>query len=199
MIYGRALLIISVQVGILRTFYGTTFLPGRMSHGCTILNTRRWKEHVAVEFFPPWAHGPHAIEKAPLPLHNTHSCIVIPPFTTTMSSSLTKLRSTQPFNSQLSHLIRYRTPRNFTTSQANASRLRQPGEPTGPNEPPSHISTPPSKSPLKVWPIIFIFATGTYLFTRIVEQRKGEGYQAKGPVPGLSPSGKGTVKPSHPH
>lgn len=91
------------------------------------------------------------------------------------------------------------TTRAFTSSRVNASRLRQPGEPTGPNEPPTHIRTPPSKSPLKVWPILAILGLGTYLFNQIVEQRKGEGYQPKGPIQGHSPSGKGQVKPSHPH
>ncbi|KAL6156248.1 bifunctional uridylate/adenylate kinase [Exserohilum turcicum] len=89
--------------------------------------------------------------------------------------------------------------RAFGASRPHASRLRQPGEPTGPNEPPSHISAPQSKSPLKVWPIIAIFATGTFLFKKIVDQRKGEGYQPKGPIQGHSPSGKGQVRPSHPH
>jgi len=66
-------------------------------------------------------------------------------------------------------------------------------------QPPTHIRTPPSKSPLKVWPILAILGLGTYLFNQIVEQRKGEGYQPKGPIQGHSPSGKGQVKPSHPH
>ncbi|CAN9393480.1 unnamed protein product [Alternaria alternata] len=57
--------------------------------------------------------------------------------------------------------------RAFTFSRVNASRLRQPGEPTGPNEPPTHIRTPPSKSPLKVWPILAILGLGTYLFNQI--------------------------------
>lgn len=77
--------------------------------------------------------------------------------------------------------------RQFTSSSPLASRLRQPGEPTGVNEPPTHITSPPSKSPLKVWPFVFIFAAGTYGFTLIVDQRKGE-YKAKGPAPGHSPS-----------
>ncbi|KAF1845910.1 uncharacterized protein K460DRAFT_430863 [Cucurbitaria berberidis CBS 394.84] len=108
-----------------------------------------------------------------------------------MSSSLTRLRPYQtPF---------FRNFRSFSSSSQLSSRLRQPGEPTGPNEPPTHISSSPSKSPLKVWPIILIFATGSFLFKKIVDQRKGEGYQPKGPVQGHSPSGKGTVQPSHPH
>ncbi|EOA80700.1 uncharacterized protein SETTUDRAFT_100202 [Exserohilum turcica Et28A] len=86
--------------------------------------------------------------------------------------------------------------RAFGASRPHASRLRQPGEPTGPNEPPSHISAPQSKSPLKVWPIIAIFATGTFLFKKIVDQRKGEGYQPKGPIQGHSPSGKGQIMPA---
>ncbi|KAF1971411.1 hypothetical protein BU23DRAFT_471046 [Bimuria novae-zelandiae CBS 107.79] len=77
--------------------------------------------------------------------------------------------------------------RNFTTTSTLSSRLRQPGEPTGPNEPPSHTTSPPSKSPLKVWPIVFIFAAGSFMFKKIVDQRKGEG-QPKGPVAGHSPS-----------
>ncbi|KAF1830025.1 adenylate kinase isoenzyme 1 [Decorospora gaudefroyi] len=86
--------------------------------------------------------------------------------------------------------------RTFTSTTASASRPRQPGEPTGPNEPPTHISAPPSKSPLKVWPILAIFATGTFLFKKIVDQRKGQGYQPKGPIPGHSPSGKGQQLPA---
>ncbi|OAL49175.1 hypothetical protein IQ07DRAFT_645163 [Pyrenochaeta sp. DS3sAY3a] len=91
------------------------------------------------------------------------------------------------------------SPRSFTAASSLASRLRQPGEPTGPNEPPPHTKTPPSKSPLKVWPIIAIFAAGSFLFKKIVDQRVGEGYKPQGPIQGHSPSGKGTVKPSHPH
>ncbi|EFQ90693.1 hypothetical protein CFE70_008328 [Pyrenophora teres f. teres 0-1] len=83
--------------------------------------------------------------------------------------------------------------RTFTSSSSQGSRLRQPGEPTGPNEPPTHISAPRSKSPLKVWPIVGIFALGTFLFKQIVDQRKGEGYQPKGPIQGHSPSGKGQL------
>lgn len=77
--------------------------------------------------------------------------------------------------------------RQLSTSTRLASRLRQPGEPTGPNAPPRHTSSPPSKSPLKVWPIVFIFATGSFLFKKIVDQRKGE-YKPNGPVAGHSPS-----------
>ncbi|PSN65377.1 hypothetical protein BS50DRAFT_497802 [Corynespora cassiicola Philippines] len=77
--------------------------------------------------------------------------------------------------------------RPFSSSSALASRLRQPGEPTGPNEPPSHTNSSPSKSPLKVWPFVLIFATGSFLFKKIVDQRKGE-YQSNGPVAGHSPS-----------
>ncbi|KAL1793196.1 hypothetical protein ACET3X_008178 [Alternaria dauci] len=83
--------------------------------------------------------------------------------------------------------------RAFTSSRVNASRLRQPGEPTGPNEPPTHIRTPPSKSPLKVWPILAILGLGTYLFNQIVEQRKGEGYQPKGPIQANMPAIEGTA------
>ncbi|KAL1595702.1 bifunctional uridylate/adenylate kinase [Paraconiothyrium brasiliense] len=74
------------------------------------------------------------------------------------------------------------TSRSFNTSSKALSRLRQPGEPTGPNEPPSHTSSPPSKSPLKVWPIVFIFCAGSFMFKKIVDQRKEEGqYQSRGP------------------
>ncbi|KAI8935729.1 hypothetical protein NX059_007249 [Plenodomus lindquistii] len=97
-------------------------------------------------------------------------------------------------------LILSRLPvRSFSTSLPLASRLRQPGEPTGPNEPPIHITTPKSKSPLKVWPIVFIFGLGTFLFKQIVEQRKDQGYKPQGPIQGHSPSGKGKVQPSVPH
>ncbi|KAF2112821.1 hypothetical protein BDV96DRAFT_648460 [Lophiotrema nucula] len=81
--------------------------------------------------------------------------------------------------------------RSFASSQALASRLRQPGEPTGPNEPPSHVSTPKPKKTLNPWntvvPIVAIFFTGTFLFKKIVDQRKGQ-YKATGPVSGHSPS-----------
>lgn len=77
--------------------------------------------------------------------------------------------------------------RQFSTSRNFASRLRQPGEPTGPNEPPPHTSAPRSKSPLKVWPFVLIFAAGSFMFKQIVDQRKGQ-YQAKGTVSGHSPS-----------
>jgi hypothetical protein len=79
-------------------------------------------------------------------------------------------------------------PRQFTTSLAQHSRLRQPGEPTGPNEPPTHTTAPRSKSPLKVWPILFILGGGTFLFKQIVDQRKGEYDAANKPVAGHSPS-----------
>ncbi|KAF1945493.1 adenylate kinase isoenzyme 1 [Clathrospora elynae] len=84
----------------------------------------------------------------------------------------------------------------LSASTKQHSRLRQPGEPTGPNEPPAHISAPRSKSPLKVWPILAIFVTGGILFKTIVDQRKGEGYQPKGPIKGHSPSGKGQQIPA---
>ncbi|CBX97114.1 hypothetical protein IAQ61_007945 [Plenodomus lingam] len=97
-------------------------------------------------------------------------------------------------------LVLSRLPaRSFSTTRTLTSRLRQPGEPTGPNEPPIHITTPKTKSPLKVWPILLIFGLGTFLFKKIVDQRKDQGYQPKGPIQGHSPSGKGQVKPSHPH
>ncbi|CAO2649082.1 Nn.00g100310.m01.CDS01 [Neocucurbitaria sp. VM-36] len=111
-----------------------------------------------------------------------------------MSSSLTRLRprlaSAQVSRCQPFPLC---SSRSFGSSSRLTSRLRQPGEPTGPNEPPTHISSAPSKSPLKVWPILLIFATGSFLFKKIVDQRKGEGYQPKGPIQGHSPSGKGTL------
>ncbi|KAF2832553.1 hypothetical protein CC86DRAFT_377703 [Ophiobolus disseminans] len=97
------------------------------------------------------------------------------------------------------------SPRHFTASHQSLYR-RQPGDPTGPNAPPSHISAPAprSKSPLKVWPIVGIFALGSFLFKKIVDQRKEQAaYQPKGPVVGYSstspaPSGR-SIKPSHPH
>jgi hypothetical protein len=78
--------------------------------------------------------------------------------------------------------------RRLSTTRTLNSRLRQPGEPTGPNEPARHTSTPPSKSTLKVWPILAILAGGSYLFKLIVDQRKGEYSAADKPVAGHSPS-----------
>ncbi|KAF2015858.1 hypothetical protein BU24DRAFT_462077 [Aaosphaeria arxii CBS 175.79] len=78
--------------------------------------------------------------------------------------------------------------RHFSTSKTFASRLRQPGEPTGPNEPARHTNSAPSKSPLKVWPFVFIFAAGSFLFKKIVDQRKGDYSNAGKPVAGHSPS-----------
>lgn len=105
------------------------------------------------------------------------------------------------------NLLKLQSPihRSFTTSCQLPYR-RQPGDPTGPNQPPTHISTPAprSKSPLKVWPILGIFALGSFLFKKIVDQRKEQAtYQPKGPVVGYSstnpaPSGR-NIKPSHPH
>jgi len=93
-----------------------------------------------------------------------------------------------PARTLLHRSIVVRPAHRLLTSSTNlSSRLRQPGEPTGPNEPPSHTSAPPSKSPLKVWPFVIIFAAGSFMFKKIVDQRKGE-YQSKGPVAGHSPS-----------
>lgn len=101
----------------------------------------------------------------------------------TMSRTLHTLARRSPIHTALLRA----SPRFFTTSTAALSRLRQPGEPTGPNEPPSHITTPKSKSPLKVWPILGIFALGGFLFKKIVDQRAGT-YQTNGPGAGHSPS-----------
>ena len=117
-----------------------------------------------------------------------------------MSSSITTLRAA----SRILTKPPYLPLRTFTTSSPFASRLRQPGEPTGPNEPPSHISTPRAKSPLKVWPIVGIFVLGSFLFKKIVDQQKEQGaYKPQGPVVGYAstnpaPSGR-DIKPSHPH
>ncbi|KAF2178585.1 UMP-CMP kinase [Zopfia rhizophila CBS 207.26] len=81
--------------------------------------------------------------------------------------------------------------RQFTLSTPSSSRHRRPGEPSGPNEPPSHTASTVSKSPFKVWPFVLIFATGTFLFKRIVDQRKGQ-YQAKGPMPAIENLGATT-------
>ncbi|KAJ8106907.1 hypothetical protein OPT61_g9229 [Boeremia exigua] len=78
--------------------------------------------------------------------------------------------------------------RQFSTTTPRFYR-RQPGDPTGPNEPPTHISAPKSKSPLKVWPIIAIFGIGTFLFKKIVDERDGQ-YTPQGPIAGHSPSSK---------
>ncbi|KAF2033745.1 UMP-CMP kinase [Setomelanomma holmii] len=102
-----------------------------------------------------------------------------------MSPSTTHLLRTSQLilRPQLLSPQRTRAVRCFTTSPPNASRLRQPGEPTGPNEPPSHISAPRSKSPLKVWPIVAIFVLGSFLFKKIVDQQKEQGaYKPQGPA-----------------
>ncbi|KAF2474840.1 uncharacterized protein BDR25DRAFT_351343 [Lindgomyces ingoldianus] len=104
-----------------------------------------------------------------MPFHSSHFCLA-----RHNASHLNRTLLTAPY-------------RQFATSQLLRSRLRQPGEPTGPDEPPSHTASPPSKSPLKVWPFVFIFATGAFLFKTIVDQRKGE-YKPQGPVSGHSPS-----------
>lgn len=78
--------------------------------------------------------------------------------------------------------------RQFSISTPRLYR-RQPGDPTGPNEPPTHISAPKSKSPLKVWPILAIFAIGGLLFKKIVDDREGQ-YKPTGPIAGHSPSSK---------
>ena len=99
----------------------------------------------------------------------------------------------QPLTNRLCLALR-RAPsytRQFTTARPLNSRLRQPGEPTGPNEPPIHTtSSAPrnNKSPLKIWPIVAILGGGTYLFTLIVDQRKGQYSAADKPVSGHSPS-----------
>ena len=82
-------------------------------------------------------------------------------FTPTMTLPRTLLQS---------RLILPTAARQFSTSTPRLYR-RQPGDPTGPNEPPTHISAPKTKSPLKVWPILAIFALGTFLFKKIVDQR----------------------------
>ena len=94
-----------------------------------------------------------------------------------MSATLSKL-PLRPFSLA-------RTTRSFSIS-------------TGPNEPPSHTTSPPSKSPLKVWPIIGIFLVGGFLFKKIVDEREGQ-YKPTGPVAGHSPSSKAaTPKANNP-
>ncbi|OAL06906.1 hypothetical protein IQ06DRAFT_341695 [Phaeosphaeriaceae sp. SRC1lsM3a] len=106
-----------------------------------------------------------------------------------MSSSTTTFRATSR-----ALRIAQQSKRTLTTSRPLASQGRQP----------SHISTPPSSSPLKVWPILGIFALGSFLFEKIVDQRKEQAaYKPQGPVVGYSstnpaPSGR-SIKPSHPH
>ncbi|KAF1929703.1 adenylate kinase isoenzyme 1 [Didymella exigua CBS 183.55] len=97
-----------------------------------------------------------------------------------MSSTLTTLKT------RTARLALPTAARRFSTSTPRFYR-RQPGDPTGPNEPPTHISAPQSKSPLKVWPILAIFGIGTFLFKKIVDQREGH-YKPTGPVAGHSPS-----------
>ncbi|EON66698.1 hypothetical protein W97_05944 [Coniosporium apollinis CBS 100218] len=70
-------------------------------------------------------------------------------------------------------LLRFRNPpasRSYTTTQF----LRTQGPAKGELQPP--IPKPRgSTSPLRIWPFVAIFATGTFLFTRIVKQRQGQG------------------------
>lgn len=110
------------------------------------------------------------------------SCVVIATPTPTMSATLTTLKI------RTARLALPTAARQFSTSSPRFYR-RQPGDPTGPNEPPTHISAPKSKSPLKVWPILAIFGIGTFLFKKIVDQRDGQ-YKPTGPIAGHSPSSK---------
>ncbi|KAH7402126.1 adenylate kinase-domain-containing protein [Phaeosphaeria sp. MPI-PUGE-AT-0046c] len=85
-----------------------------------------------------------------------------------MSSPTTLFRATSR-----AFRVAQTTKRTFATSRPLASQGRQP----------SHISTPPSSSPLKVWPILGIFALGSFLFKKIVDRRKEEAaYKPQGPV-----------------
>lgn len=106
-----------------------------------------------------------------------------------MSSTLTTLKT------RTARLALPLSARQISTSTPRFYR-RQPGDPTGPDEPPTHISAPKSKSPLKVWPILAIFAIGGFLFKQIVDQRAGQ-YTPTGPVAGHSPS-SGSTKPATP-
>jgi hypothetical protein len=127
----------------------------------------------------------------PSPLQNgasVHARITTTPVVTRLDKTMSRTLSTLGLRSPIQSHIRAGT-RQFTSTSTLASRLRQPGEPTGPNEPPSHTSAPPSKSPLKVWPIVGLFALGGFLFKKIVDQRAAEGqYRSNGPVAGHSPS-----------
>ncbi|KZM23088.1 UMP/CMP kinase [Ascochyta rabiei] len=102
--------------------------------------------------------------------------------TPTMPATLTTLKI------RTARLALPTAARQFSTSSPRFYR-RQPGDPTGPNEPPTHISAPKSKSPLKVWPILAIFALGGFLFKKIVDEREGQ-YKPVGPIAGHSPSSK---------
>ncbi|KAF2658252.1 hypothetical protein K491DRAFT_577683, partial [Lophiostoma macrostomum CBS 122681] len=78
--------------------------------------------------------------------------------------------------------------RTFAISSPLSSRHREPGEPTGPNEPAKHTTSSKSKSNLTVWPIVAIFVGGSFLFKKIVDDRKGQYTAANGPVAGHSPA-----------
>jgi hypothetical protein len=79
------------------------------------------------------------------------------------------------------------SPRQFQEKkQQEAPRTHLPPADHKPYNPPVTTSPRRPKSPLKVWPFVAIFATGTFLFYRIVEQRKGT-YQSQGSS-GHSPS-----------
>ena len=82
----------------------------------------------------------------------------------------------------------YSLSRPLHTSSPLRSRLRQPGEPTGPNEPARHTNSSKSKSNLTVWPIVFIFVGGSLLFKKIVDDRKGQVQNANKAKAGHSPS-----------
>ena len=98
----------------------------------------------------------------PLPLYSSTTCYSRLPSTIASSNSIsvTLRRPSQ---------TRRTLPRHFTILH----RLREQPKET----PRSHPSITPKpsqqKSPLKVWPFVLIFVTGSFLFSQIVKQRAG--------------------------
>jgi hypothetical protein len=58
-----------------------------------------------------------------------------------------------------------------STSARKLDAPKNKAAPTVPSAPRAKI--PPSQSPIRIWPLVLIFAGGTYLFTQLVKSRRG--------------------------